>query len=51
LTGEGCILGLFNRCAKLLASEVLAKGDRGGHGESPSFVMVNHAAADLKTPT
>jgi len=28
--GEGCILGLFGRDAKLLASEVSAKGDWGG---------------------
>jgi hypothetical protein len=48
--GEGCILGLLGRYAKLRASEVSANGDRGGHGESPSFVMVNHTAADLKTP-
>jgi hypothetical protein len=40
---------LFGRHAKLWASEVSAKADRVGRSESPSFVMVNNTAAELKT--
>jgi len=40
---------LFGRHAKLWASEVSAKADRGGRSESPSFIMVNNTAVELKT--
>ena len=42
--GKGCILGLFGRHAKLWASEVSAKADRGGRSDSPSFIMVSNTA-------
>jgi hypothetical protein len=38
------------RQAKLRASEVSAKGDRGCYGESPSFVMVNHTNRQFENP-
>jgi len=40
---------LFGRHAKLWASEVSAKADRVGRSESPSFIMVNNTALELKT--
>jgi hypothetical protein len=50
-TRKGGILSLLGQGTKLKSCKITPKGNRDRHGESPSFAMVNHAAAGLKTST
>ncbi|HUB64712.1 MAG TPA: hypothetical protein VL996_09750, partial [Methylocella sp.] len=47
--GKGGILGLLGQGTQLTSCKINPKGNRDRHSESPSFAMVNHAAAGLKT--